>query len=57
MFQPNLKCTHFSVGNGAQQLRGQAEREACELERKEMEVPNGSGGKSMQACGNGGSNL
>ena len=53
MLQPNPKCTEFSVGDGAQQLRGQEEREACEVERKKMGVPTSSGGKLMRARGNG----
>ena len=32
--QPTLKCTHYSVGDGAQQWRGQPDREAREVERE-----------------------
>ena len=52
--QPTLKCTHCSMGDGAQQRRGQPEREACKVEKREMEAPGGSGGMSMRACKNGG---
>ena len=51
--QPTLKYTHCSVGDGAQQRRGQPDREAREVERKEMEALGGFGGKSMWARGNG----
>ena len=54
MLQPNPKCTEFSVGDGAQQPRGQEEREAREVERKKMEAPTSPEGKSMRAHGNGG---
>ena len=54
MLQPNPKCTKFSVGDGAQQPRGQEEREAHEVERKKMGAPTSSGEESMRARGNGG---
>ena len=56
-FQPTLKFTQCSMGDGAQQRCGQPEREACELEKREMEAPRGFGGKLMRTRGNGGSNL
>ena len=55
MFQRTLKFIESWKDDGAQkERRGQAERDARERGKWEMEVPGGSGGKSMRACGNGG---
>ena len=45
------------MDDGAQQRRGQLEREVRERERREMQALGGAGRKSMPPCGNGGSNL
>ena len=57
MFQCTLKLTQSFLGDGAQQWRGQLDREAREVERREIEAPGGSGGKSMRARRNGGGDL
>ena len=55
MFQRTLNFIESWKGDGAQtEQRGQAERDAYERGKWEMEAPGGSGGKSMRACGNGG---
>ena len=58
MFQRTLKFIESWKGDGAQtKRRGQVERDVREQGKWEMEAPRGSGGKSMQARGNGGGNI